>query len=220
VKRPRFTIGGLLVFIVAAALSLAALRESTDLWAAAVSSTSLLVLAIAVLLAVHCSKRKRAFWLGFSIFGWTYLVLTLVPITEQRLLTTQALMYLDSKIPRADNGRINLYYRRVVKAFDRRMAMAQPVALKGLTVATASPGQTVQGQTAGRLNLKMGRLWTLSNGTTDNFVRIGHGIWVWIIGFVGGCVSIFLARDAVSQRDGDRRAEEPLSPGHHTAPAG
>ena len=36
--------------------------------------------------------------MGFALFGWIYLGLTLVPAIESRLITTKALAYLDSKV--------------------------------------------------------------------------------------------------------------------------
>ena len=44
-------------------------------------------------------EARRAFWIGFALFGWSYLGLSLVPSIESRLMTTKALAYLDSKVP-------------------------------------------------------------------------------------------------------------------------
>jgi hypothetical protein len=57
------------------------------------------ILSTSILLAIHRTGTGRAFWLGFTLFGWTYLGLSLVPSIESRLLTTKALAYLDTKLP-------------------------------------------------------------------------------------------------------------------------
>ena len=61
--------------------------------------TDACALLISILLAVHRTESRRAFWLGFALFGWCYLALSLVPSIESRFLTTKALAYLDSKVP-------------------------------------------------------------------------------------------------------------------------
>ena len=98
-KRIRFTIASLLVVVLFLAVGFAALRESSDLWDSGLFSLTLGVPLISVLLAIHSTESRRAFWLGFAVFGWIYLGLTLVPHVESRLITTRALTQLDSKVP-------------------------------------------------------------------------------------------------------------------------
>ena len=75
---------------------------------------------ISVLLAIHRTEKRRAFWLGFALFGAAYLGLSLVPSIESRLITTKALAYIDSKVPRSipagfayadfdNDGKMDLY---------------------------------------------------------------------------------------------------------------
>src|SRR5262245_13920167 len=99
-RRIRFTIGRLLVLVVGLAVALAALREATEIWDSGVFTATLGLLTASVLRAVHRSDRKRAFWLGFALFGWSYQIASLLPPIGPRLLTTKALVYLDSKVPR------------------------------------------------------------------------------------------------------------------------
>ena len=98
-RRIRFTIASLLVVVLFIGVGFAALRESNDLWDSGVFTLTLGVLLISILLAVHRTESRRAFWLGFALFGWIYLGLSLVPSIESRLITTKALAYLDSKVP-------------------------------------------------------------------------------------------------------------------------
>jgi hypothetical protein len=94
-RRLRFNIASLLCVILILGVGFAALRESSDLWESGVFTRTLAALLISILLAVHRTDSRRAFWLGFALFGWTYLGLSLVPSTESRLMTTKALATLD-----------------------------------------------------------------------------------------------------------------------------
>jgi hypothetical protein len=91
----RYYIGGILWAILIVAFGFAALREADDLWGSGLFSLTLGLLLAAVLLAVHRTGARRAFWLGFALFGWGYLSLSLVPSIEFRLITAQALAYLE-----------------------------------------------------------------------------------------------------------------------------
>lgn len=72
-RRIRFTIANLLVVVLFVAVGFAALRESSDLCDIGLFSLTLGVLLISILLAVHRTESRRAFWLGFAIFGSAYL---------------------------------------------------------------------------------------------------------------------------------------------------
>ena len=50
----------------------AALRESSDVWQRTLHLDPRRP-AISILLAIHQTEKKRAYWMGFAIFGWIYL---------------------------------------------------------------------------------------------------------------------------------------------------
>ena len=77
-RRFRFRIGTLLVLIIVLGIGFAALRESNDIWDSGVFTLALGALLVSILLAIHRSEKKRAFWVGFALFGWTYLALSLI----------------------------------------------------------------------------------------------------------------------------------------------
>jgi hypothetical protein len=182
-RKLSFSIGSMLAVIGVLAIGLAALREASDLWDSATFSLTLGVLLAGVLLAVHRLGPARAFWVGFTVCGGAWLVLSAVPSIEPRLITTKALLYLNSLVP-----------GRVPQAF--------LVRLTGMgTGATGSQIQTVAfsaykdqlaaaGQGNARLwNASTGKLlWTWS-GTTENFVRIGHSLFSLLAGLLGGLLS-------------------------------
>ncbi len=119
-RRFRFHLGTLLLMVLLAGVGVAALRESNATWDSSIFSLTLGMLSISILLAVHRREARRAFWLGFALFGSAYLGLSLIPLIEPRLITTKALAFLDSKIPRSipagiaysdfdNDGMIDLY---------------------------------------------------------------------------------------------------------------
>ena len=94
----RYHIGTLVILVLVLAISFAALRESNDLWESGVFTLTIGVLLISILLAAHRRESRRAFRIGFALFGCVYLGLSLVPSIESRLLTTKGLAYLRSKL--------------------------------------------------------------------------------------------------------------------------
>jgi cbb3-type cytochrome oxidase subunit 3 len=111
-RRFRFDIGTLVILVLVLGVSFAALRESNDIWDSSIFTLTLGVMLISILLAVHRTEKRRAFWLGFALFGAAYLGLSLVPSIEPRLITTTALTYIDSMVPRSSRSRILRVRRR------------------------------------------------------------------------------------------------------------
>src|SRR6516164_7292040 len=75
IRSPRFSIAGLMAVVLIAALGLAALRSGSETMASTVFLPTCGVLALGVV-GVACGKRtERAWWVGFTSFGWGYLAL-------------------------------------------------------------------------------------------------------------------------------------------------
>jgi hypothetical protein len=167
-RKIRFNIASLLLVVLVAAVGCAALRESTDIWDSSVLTLTLAVLLMSVLLAYHRAEKGRAFWLGFAVFGWAYLGLSLVPSIESRLITTKALRYLDFAANRDNDGSLDLYIAN----------NSQPSAI-----------YLSQGNTGFFVDALAGKSLGVSIGTTGNFIRIGHALLALIIAFLGGQLS-------------------------------
>jgi hypothetical protein len=114
----RCTIAGALGAILFVAVGFAALREADELWDSWLFSLTLGLLLFAVLLAAHRTGGRRAFWIGFALFGWGYLSFSLIPSTEPRLITTKALAYLHQ----SNIFGIRAYRVRAILALDRLRA--------------------------------------------------------------------------------------------------
>ena len=187
-SRIRFTIGSLLGVIVVLGVVLAALKESSDLWESGIFSVTLVVLLASILLAVHRTESRRAFWLGFALFGWSYLGLSLVPSMESRLITTKAFAYLDSKVPGRSLGTFTIRLSGNGSGSPGNQVENVAFSADGTRLAASSQGSVrVWDAATGRL---LGG-WT---GTTENFIRIGHSLFALLAGWFGGLLSLRLSR--------------------------
>lgn len=72
---PRFSIAGLMGFVFIVSIGLVSLRWPTPVWAGAIFLMTWGVLSLAVVGAVCRGGPARAWWLGFALFGWGYLLL-------------------------------------------------------------------------------------------------------------------------------------------------
>jgi hypothetical protein len=190
-RRFRFHLGTLVILVLLLGVGFAALRESNETWESSIFSVTLDVLLISILLAVHHLGSRKAFWLGFAVFGSAYVGLSLVPSIEPRLITTKALAFLDSKMPRsipvglAFYGSMHLYVgndsQPNVLYFNRGKGTYEDV--------TAVAGSNPASKQAWFPNILAGPSLTGSSGTTENFVRIGHSLLALITAFAGGQLS-------------------------------
>ena len=189
-RRPRFTIGSLLVLVVFLAVGLAALRGATEGWDSGVFGLTLLVLLGSVLLAAHRDGPRRAYWLGFALFGWAYLALLEVPSIAPRLPTTHALAYLDSFVP----GRSSPFTFRLTGFLPGTTTTTATSPGPGtLSVFTASPTLTPIPVNNARpftnWELVTSRALGGPGGSTEHFLRIGHSLLAMILASLGAAAS-------------------------------
>jgi hypothetical protein len=188
-RRFRISIAGLLGVVLFIAVALAALLASTPAWDSGTLGLTSLSLLTAVLLAVHRTDRRRAFWLGFGLFGWAYLVASLIPPIGSRLPTTIGLAFIDSKIP----GRQTSW---VVPL------LPYPGTYTNTYVASPVQGYVITPQANDLSTSIQNNVWLWDtttvkllagpNGTTENFIRIGHSLLALVLAFVGGHLSRYV----------------------------
>jgi hypothetical protein len=176
--RLRFNIGTLLAVVVFLAVAFAALREATALWDSGVFTLTVAMLLAGVLLSVYRTGRGRAFWVGFALFGWTYLAASLIPTVEPRLLTTRGLEFLDSKIP----GR--------AVTFSVTLTANNSGTPSNLVeeVITSTNGRDLIKTMNGTFSLSTltGKALAGPFGSSENFVRIGHSLLSMVVALCGG----------------------------------
>jgi hypothetical protein len=184
-SRFRFSIASLLALIVFVAVGLAALQAASDAWDGGVFSLALLTLLTSTLLAVHRMGRERAFWLGFTLFGSAYIMASLMPNVEPRLPSTRGLAYLDAKV----SDRMDTVTWSSVATGGSRTGGNYPQSIAYLTTGTTV---AANGPTTVRFWSTAGTPTVGSNGSTENFVRIGHSLLAFIMAIVGAHLSRFL----------------------------
>jgi hypothetical protein len=72
----RISLAGMMILLLALGLALASFRFPSEAVAAAVVLMTQATLALAILAIVYRAGERRAFWLGFALFGWGYMALT------------------------------------------------------------------------------------------------------------------------------------------------
>ena len=183
--KPRFRIASLLVAIMVLGVGFAALRASNDLWDSGVFTVSLAVMLFAILLSVHHTESGRSFWMGFALFGWVYLGLSLAPSIESRLITTKGLDFLDSKVKLAPRpSAIAGQAWGDVRYFPN----LGPIEISSQIHHISSVGDG--NAAAGTFDARE-FLWGRS-GTSENFVRIGHSLLTLFVAWIGGQLSGYL----------------------------
>jgi hypothetical protein len=189
-SRFRFTIAGLIVFIVICGAGFAALKEATDLWEHAVFSLTLLAMVTAVLLAIHRRAARRAFWLGFALFGGCYLALSTIPPIETRMISSQVFVYLHSKLPGQQAQTVSY------------LVTSRPTGNSGsksqmLTLTSTNNQLSASGKGSVQFSIASNGLQlTRWGGSTENFVNIGHSLLALLLAWLGGLVSRWLWRSS------------------------
>jgi hypothetical protein len=73
--RVRYSLSSLMGIVALVSLAMAGATSASRRWTAVASTVTLAVLLGAILAAWQLERVDRAFWAGFALFGWTYLVL-------------------------------------------------------------------------------------------------------------------------------------------------
>jgi hypothetical protein len=109
----RFSIFGLMGFVLASGVGFAALRDANEAWASLMGLVTLALLGVAALGVVHGRGRGRAWWLGFLLFGGGYHCLAAGPwVADQvrpTLPTTHLLYFVHIKVAGTGTGTITFY---------------------------------------------------------------------------------------------------------------
>jgi len=185
-RRPQFSIAGLLLFVLAAAIAFAALARPSCFAASAMFSLLLLCLTVALIGVIYRRGYRRAFWAGFLTCGSLYTVLSLAPWFEyhvgSRLVTTAILDIIYPKIP-------PLYHPVEPDAEPWEGWTGPPPDWR-----EAHPRH---GFTTSSSEEFFGRRATFLVKTTDEFLLIGHSLFAILAATGGGVLAVRFASPPV-----------------------
>jgi hypothetical protein len=186
----RFSIAGLMGVVVVAAISLAALRTASELWAGMVLCLTCGVLALAVV-GVFCgAPAERAWWLGFSLFGWGYLTLAFWSWNHGGSPRLPTLIWLE-----ALTTKVGLTPKEM-GAVSGMGGIGGGMRSIALFVARG-PALTFGGFGGNR---------SIGGGTGESYAQIGHCLWALLFATVGGMLASVLFPIPASRSE-DRGAE-------------
>jgi hypothetical protein len=176
-RLPRFSIAGLMGLVVVVAVGVAALRFATELWAGILLMLTLGALGAAVLAFHERTGARRAWWRGFALFGWGYVVLALGPWASEwiapGLPTTIALDGLYARSHPAGEG-------APARDLTRLALRDYIVAVNG----SPGPSTAVAFSPDGRVVLGAAS----TNPAPEPFRQVGHCLWTLLVACVGGVV--------------------------------
>ncbi len=73
-RRSRVSILGLMGIVLAIGVCIVSLRLANEAWAGLVVMGTFSALCVSILRVVYRREAKRAFWLGFAVLAWGYLI--------------------------------------------------------------------------------------------------------------------------------------------------
>ncbi len=169
--RNRVSIATMLGLVGLLAVGFAALRVSSRLWATACFSAALLALVVSVAGIIYRSGRRRAYWSGFALFGWSYLLIAFGPppfnAWRELLITTPVLAILEDQL------------------LDQAPAPGIPPARAGSSRTSIA-----------YVPLSAWSHWTGTDRSnpfsSDSFNRIGHSLFTLAVALGGGVFARFL----------------------------
>jgi hypothetical protein len=182
-RKLRFPIAGLMGAVLVIALSLAALRNASETWAGATFLLTSAVLTLAVVGAVCRRDAERAWWLGFALFGWGYVLLAFWSSFE--LPTMAVLDAISSRLG------AKVRFSGAMNSIGGGM---------GTMGGMRSTGLQVSGVLAGGMGGGTG-------GPADpSLQQIGHCLWALLASLAGGTLSVLLFGGR------EKSAQEPDTP--------
>jgi hypothetical protein len=180
----RVSLFGLMGFVLAVAVALAAFRNANQGWAGVFYLLTWAVLSLSVVGAICRKGTKRAWWLGFALFGWGYLSLVFLPSDERmkqfRLPTTDLLKRAHAYLETSGGG---LAGARPGSSEGTTMDGQRPI----VTATTLEAVLSVTFQFAGCCWSSFGS--GQPTPERDPFIQVGHCILAQLAAVLGGILA-------------------------------
>jgi hypothetical protein len=184
---PRISLASLIGIVAVIALSLAGMVSTSRLWPMVAATVTLIVLLGALLASWLFSGIDRAFWVGFALFSWTYLILVNWDWVGGQFGHDLTAAISDAAEWLVPEGKAP------------PPSPSAPVPFGGAVPAPPAPANYVD-------YIELSRQRQVRIG---NFVQISRMVFSLIFGVLGG----FLGRALAERAERSTRAETPASPG-------
>jgi hypothetical protein len=216
----RFSIRQLLLGTALVAVGCVALRSASPTWVAALLGLMLLVLTAAVPLAIFRQGADRAWWFGFALFGWLYILLLayswgLDPNTSQSnpfrpysLVTAQLSSSGYMRMYAANDSVNSITYYQPAAGPTGPVSIAYPVTVTAQIptspYSTGGPPPPIFPSTGPPTTFFFGTnvaTSTFNGPSHDDFINVAHAFWAFLLALCGGWFTcwVYSTRRAPSQ---------------------
>jgi hypothetical protein len=206
----RFSVRGVMILIVDAAVGLAALRNANGFWAPAIATVVVVSVATSVVGALTLRGRGRYVWAGFAVFSGVYLAVAVGTLLSagfnEYFGPTVALRYVQSKVrddlSNADLSDLVALRARLLR--HSKMLALPPNSSDEKDLRTATGLQDMNAQLEDGMDQRRAamldsadrwRSWLPGAVNADEFYCVGHSLFALLSGLIGTVVGrIFYAR--------------------------
>jgi hypothetical protein len=186
----RFSIRQLLIGTGFIAVGCVALRSASANWVAAMLGLTIVMLAAAVLCAVFRGRAERAFWIGFAVFGWLYVVVLMYgwsiapnqsqgvrnPLLPDRLATTRIAAWLHERL-------FPVTTHEIPGGVAEEDPFAPPANF------TPPPGGSIAGYSYGATSTSV---YVRQGPESAEFINVAHALWTLVLALCGGWLARWL----------------------------
>lgn len=191
----RVSIAAVMSFIVVCAVAIAAMRYANEAWSVGMVSLAAFALVWSLLCIAYRRAAKRAFWVGFAVFGWIYFGLALAPHVSDgfapHLPTSRGLGLAYAKLhPDRSNGVVNLTASNFL--FTAQSTGSTTPGSPSAVQIMSGPANWAVTPTPNPVNGTFTLAWV--GDDSQHFARIGHALITLAVGVVGGLAVVWLYR--------------------------
>jgi len=205
----RFSIRQLLLGTTLVAVACVALRSASPAWVAALLGLMLLVLTAAVPLAIFRQGAQRAFWFGFALFGWLYILLLAYswgldpntshsnPFRPYSLVTAQLSssgymrMYAAASVPPSGYYVPTITVPVTTYATVPATVMSDPAYIAAGSPPPIYPGGGSPASYTVYLGTNVATP-TFNGPSHDDFINVAHAFWAFLLALCGGWFTCWL----------------------------
>ena len=204
---PRWSFGlrQLFLWTAAVALGLVALRSASTTWVAAMLALTAAALTMSLLLLIFRRGSKRAYWIGFAICGWMYLLLLFLSWTLGRNTTNNSPLRAPNLVTQKLSS--GAYHWLYDEAFEKYKASVYANSAGGYS-GGGDYGADMYGVEDSGYGMMSGGMPGMSGSTMRprpaaplgpppgpnivDFVNVAHSLWALLLAALGGLVAYWL----------------------------